>query len=923
QVRPMAARVLETCLKDPILETHLSTHFAMLRGSAKREDRLALLNELVRLGLGDLKEKKRRQGGTGRYVEFHRCPLSPAISATLLDLQVSEAFWPSSIPQSAGQDARPERSPLPPMHGAGKRGRHGEEPADNAEENDARRGRPSAEEVAALYTMRYTLPCERALSKAYLWCNSCDACQDRKGWKAICTYNQPENEIERKSTPITAHGDFSATRAWNPLTATAEHALKQYVQNHTRFTTQDLVRVVEQHQPDRPSDAWLRTWGKNHRVHKGSAASRASSFKWVAADWRQLERELGSVQGVDDAVNELKVADLLLEPEHTAVVFCNPMLLQDTLRSLTNKTYIKLCGDGTFRLTEDDWVLMTVGVLSKHYAASEGVYAFRTVFHPLVFGLANKESQTTYQVLFEALCACADRFADVDLRSACHQYHADMHPGEDLAQKSVFRCASRVTDWAHVIGACNRPKTTKALMPADERIKTFRTGAFATVKSHLTQSGLKLLPLVERAFFCLRCVPTALLFHSITALLLQTLVSQQPPEEKAAKALQRHYFVKHSRQQAQTAFGAFDWPGEPTTFYTAEWWCGLQRIQPGSASGTQAQESWHRWKLKKYLGLRSSLQSFASSLASFTKSRLMDLRAAGSCLPDMPAEPFPDKMVLCDSDALTRQGRSSAEQFFRVQAWDRFDDDDGTTFLCMRRTLATYDHASKTWVRTPDNAVQCPSSGFAQAFANLLRANSETSLTRALLNLGLAQPLSDLEKLLKLLDSYVVVAVGHFAAQFWRRESMAQELSPHTQGFCAFCGEFCLHATCEHMHAAFLVLGQLSLQRPVFPQRSQPVPLFEQQPVQVLLPSALGGLSDQSHPRPQPLAIPREDAALAAFLRCHQWTLWNPPLQQQQITVHQLSVLSFADLRLALPSLPSGVLLQMQSAATKWVQHQA
>ena len=241
-------------------------------------------------------------------------------------------------------------------------------------------------------------------------------------------------------------------------------------------------------------------------------------------------------------------------------------------------------------------------------------------------------------------------------------------------------------------------------MPADERIKTFRTGAFATVKSHLTQSGLKLLPLVERAFFCLRCVPTALLFHSITALLLQTLVSQQPPEEKAAKALQRHYFVKHSRQQAQAAFGAFDWPGEPTTFYTAEWWCGLQRIQPGSASGTQAQESWHRWKLKKYLGLRSSLQSFASSLASFTKSRLMDLRAAGSCLPDMPAEPFPDKMVLWDSDAMTRQGRSSAEQFFRVQAWDRFDDDDGTTFLCMRRTLATYDHASKTWVRTPDNA---------------------------------------------------------------------------------------------------------------------------------------------------------------------------------------------------------------------------
>ena len=71
--------------------------------------------------------------------------------------------------------------------------------------------------------------------------------------------------------------------------------------------------------------------------------------------------------------------------------------------------------------------------------------------------------------------------------------------------------------------------------------------------------------------------------------------------KRAAKALQRHYLVKHGRQQAQANFKVEDWPGEQNTFYTAEWWCGLQRIQPGSASGTQAQESWHRWKLKKYL----------------------------------------------------------------------------------------------------------------------------------------------------------------------------------------------------------------------------------------------------------------------------------------------------------------------------------
>ena len=52
------------------------------------------------------------------------------------------------------------------------------------------------------------------------------------------------------------------------------------------------------------------------------------------------------------------------------------------------------------------------------------------------------------------------------------------------------------------------------------------------------------------------------------------------------------------------------------------------------------------------------------------------------------------------------------------------------------------------------------------------------------------------------------------------------------------------------MYAAFLILGQLSLQRPVFPERSKPVPLFEQDPVEVLLPAALGGWTLSARPDP-------------------------------------------------------------------------
>ena len=94
-------------------------------------------------------------------------------------------------------------------------------------------------------------------------------------------------------------------------------------------------------------------------------------------------------------------------------------------------------------------------------------------------------------------------------------------------------------------------------------------------------------------------------------------------------------------------------------------------MQPGSASGTQAQESWHRHKLKKYLGLRTALPTFVESLDNFAKSRLAD----------QGSEPFPDKTVMWDSAALTQEGRSSADQFYRNRAWDRCEDVDGTIFL--------------------------------------------------------------------------------------------------------------------------------------------------------------------------------------------------------------------------------------------------
>ena len=117
------------------------------------------------------------------------------------------------------------------------------------------------------------------------------------------------------------------------------------------------------------------------------------------------------------------------------------------------------------------------------------------------------------------------------------------------------------------------------------------------------------------------------------------------------------------------------------------------------------------------MGLRQSLPVFVQSLSSFASSRLQNLRASNTSLTDVPNGPFPDKAVLFDSNALTKQGRTSAEQFHRTGATKRWDDGHGSVFLCMRRTLATFDRAATKWIRAEDIEVTPPPAPFPETFA--------------------------------------------------------------------------------------------------------------------------------------------------------------------------------------------------------------
>ena len=153
----------------------------------------------------------------------------------------------------------------------------------------------------------------------------------------------------------------------------------------------------------------------------------------------------------------------------------------------------------------------------------------------------------------------------------------------------------------------------------------------------------------------------------------------------------------------------------------------------------QAQESWHRHKLKKYMGLKTALANFGLSLAKLTSSSLQNLRAQQSPLPDVPKEPFPDRVLLYDSNVLDAEGRSSAHQFHCTASYNKWTDEEGTTFHAFPQTLATYAADKSSWVRAKDESVPCVKRGVAKALAQVVRARPASCLAEGLQQLGLAR----------------------------------------------------------------------------------------------------------------------------------------------------------------------------------------
>ena len=501
-------------------------------------------------------------------------------------------------------------------------------------------------------------------------------------------------------------------------------------------------------------------------------------------------------------------------------------------------------------MIKDGWVVMSLGVLTKHYGPGDEdkMPAHRTTYHCAFYAVANAESQASYRALFQGATVATQRLCGIDLRAVVAQYHSDWHAGEEAARADSFPRSVRAGDFAHLVGATAR--TSKARPTSCDTVLAWRKGVAHTARENLDNKELA--RFVMGWVYATRCIPTAQVFHTCWSSVFQTL--SRLGETRCVLALQRHYFRAITAAHADAVYGMRSWLGGATV-WIADWWAGVQHLQPGSASGTQAQESWHRHKLKKFVRtMRLTIGDFLARLERFSVSQSKQLALSTAKFPDVPQEPYPDDYLL-DGEHLTRRGRTGAHVYHNRQAYDQWvDPADATHFFAMRRHHATWDEEKPIWQPVPPECIRPPPAGKAQDLATLWAARTEADTLVALTALGCSAPLNeDMTALMKAVSGWVLVAVGPFAEKHWKRHGATAtgERNGHTQALCFNCKYSAVHGTCEHVHAALLALDPAQRDVAKLPQRARrgPAAPTGASPNTLLSPGRLGVQAPESRRR--------------------------------------------------------------------------
>ena len=257
--------------------------------------------------------------------------------------------------------------------------------------------------------------------------------------------------------------------------------------------------------------------------------------------------------------------------------------------------------DGKWKCLRDNWVFTSIGFLARSQVKTRASMArvsvpgfkvarlqsneYTTQFVPCMAAIMKAEGNLHMTLLNSALQRNWPRghFPELPLQERMVQLHKDYAPSIEHGRQEFFPNARPIGDWPHFV----RNMTAKS--------KKAGIGALQVKNVHQLAYATRLIPTVE-------------LFSALWTHQFEYYGHQQ--WQTLLSTLQRHYFREFKVRELGQMLGVRLLRGHESsdTLMMADWFQGVFSQIPGTASGTQSVEAYHRaWD--NHIGKRSAAYS--------------------------------------------------------------------------------------------------------------------------------------------------------------------------------------------------------------------------------------------------------------------------------------------------------------------------
>ncbi|CAJ1417713.1 unnamed protein product [Effrenium voratum] len=195
-----------------------------------------------------------------------------------------------------------------------------------------------------------------------LSCRSCEC-----SWSGRANYDRGSNKLTVTADVIAEHNGKDKKWGGQGLSQLQKDMIRDWMTANEEVRIQQVMQALHK-QGQRPAEETVMCYVKNLRRRDAdvSKSRTKNAGPWNKADFQLLARSMKSVQDkAQHDENGLLLVRAHLADEHLCVSFVNPVLMKSVWRRVSNRSCLKVGADGVYKLCNQEYTLICLGLLVK------------------------------------------------------------------------------------------------------------------------------------------------------------------------------------------------------------------------------------------------------------------------------------------------------------------------------------------------------------------------------------------------------------------------------------------------------------------------------------------------------------------------------------------------------------------------------